>query len=98
MSEVENLEKIHLFSCSFNYVFSYGLSFAKKAFTNFTIYFNIIKNVYFFFFFLKLLFYRHIPVLYNVQNLHLYDMEIAQYRNEPLQIPQIFFFNAYVIL
>ena len=45
MSGVENLEKIHLFSCSFNYVFSYGLSFAKIAFTKLKIYFNIINNV-----------------------------------------------------
>ena len=44
MSGVENLEKIHLFSCSFNYVFSYGLSFAKIAFTKLKIYFNIIKG------------------------------------------------------
>ena len=30
------------------------------------------------------------PVLYNEQNVHLYRMDIEQYRDEPLQITQIF--------
>ena len=39
-----------------------------------------------------LIFFIDTPVLYNVKNVHLYRMEIVQYRYEPLQIPHIFFF------
>ena len=34
-------------------------------------------------------FYRHTPVLYNVQNVHLSRIEIAQYRDKPSQKSQI---------
>ena len=33
--------------------------------------------------------YRHTPVLYNVQNVHLYRVEIVQYRDEPIQLGQL---------
>ena len=33
--------------------------------------------------------YRHTPVLYNVQNVHLYRVEIVQYRDDPIQLGQL---------
>ena len=57
-------------------------------------YIIIILNLYGLFWLQEytIFFYRHTPVLYNVQNVNFYRMEIVQYRDEPLQIPQIFFF------
>ena len=44
----------------------------------FTDVFFLVKKIF------KLFIYQHTPVLYNVQNVHLYIMEIERYRdNEP---------------
>ena len=37
--------------------------------------------------------YRHSPVLYNVQIVHLYNIEIAQYSDEPSHIQRILVFD-----
>ena len=41
---------------------------------------------------------KSMPVLQDVQNVKLYRMEIVQYRDELLQIPQMFYFKKSCII